>query len=278
MSVVEKPGKSERNLNSEGIDSPEYAKLRRNPEYEAMNHRLIELVPRDVDHLVDVGCGDGAVTELLVNALPGAEVTGVDPTGVLVEAARARLGSRAVFHEGDAASVSALLPPASQELAVLANCVHLVPELPEAFAALRTVIRPGGRLLISSAFYSGAESPGDLSFYADLIATARKAARAEGLTPQRRPAGRPDSLRRTPEDYRAALLEAGFEPVTCQEVPFTLGRTFLAALCATPMFASAALPGVPRDQAARLLTQALDGAGEAVTITRRCAYLTAVRP
>ncbi|MFE9404271.1 class I SAM-dependent methyltransferase [Streptomyces sp. NPDC006530] len=259
--------------------SSDYAALRRDPEYAELNRALLDLVPAGSERAVlDLGCGDGAVSEQLLSRDPAMTLIGVDPDPALLEVARARLGDRARFAEGEASSVSRLFPPGTFDVVVLANCVHLVPDLAAALGAIGQVLKGGGRLVFNSAFYSGAETAADLPRYAELVGTARSTARRRGLPLTRAAAGRPSGLRRTAGEYRAALAAAGFKAVTTER-EFVLGPRFLAALCSTPMFATAALPGVERHTAAELLTETLRELHERApfTITRRCVYFSATQ-
>ncbi|MGX8904554.1 class I SAM-dependent methyltransferase [Streptomyces netropsis] len=261
--------------------STDYAALRRDPEYAELNRALLDLVPVGSGPAVlDLGCGDGAVSEQLLLRDPAMSLVGTDPEPDLLHAARARLGDRARFVEGDASSVSRLFPPATFDTVVLANCVHLVPDLDEALAAIGQVLTGGGRLVFNSAFYAGAETAADLPLYADLVGTARGVARTRGLALARSAAGRPSGLRRSVGDYQAALAAGGFTDVVTTERAFTLGPRFLAALCSTPMFATAALPGIDRHTAAELLTETMEKQYERApfTITRHCVYFSAIRP
>src|SRR5215217_222260 len=52
---------------------------------------------------IDIGCGSGAFTELLVERCAPAEVQGIDPSEAQLSFARARsLGRMVKFHRGDA--------------------------------------------------------------------------------------------------------------------------------------------------------------------------------
>lgn len=260
--------------------STEYAALRRDPEYAELNGMLLDLVPVGSGRTVlDLGCGDGAVSEQLLLRDPDMSLVGVDPDPALLDAARARLGDRARFVTGDAAAVSRLFPPDAFGTVVLANCIHLVPGLDEALGAIGQVLAEGGRLVFNSAFYAGAETAADLPLYAELVGTARSTARKRGFPLARSGGGRPSGLRRSAADYRAALGTAGFTDLVTTEREFTLGPRFLTALCATPMFATAALPGIDRVTAAELLAETLEQQYERApfTITRRCVYFSAVR-
>ncbi|MGW3151875.1 MULTISPECIES: class I SAM-dependent methyltransferase [Streptomyces] len=261
--------------------STDYAALRRDPEYAELNRALLDLVlVGSGSAVLDLGCGDGAVSEQLLLRDPAMSLVGADPEPALLEAAQARLGDRARFVVGDAVSASRLFPPGAFDTVVLANCIHLVPDLDEALAAIGHVLTGGGRLVFNSAFYSGAETAADLPLYADLVGTARHVARMRGLPLARSAAGRPSGLRRSVGDYQAALATAGFTGVVTTERVFSLGPRFLAALCSTPMFAAAALPGIDRHTAAELLAETMEEQYERApfTITRRCVYFSAARP
>lgn len=261
--------------------SADYTALRLDPQYAGLNRALLDLVPLGGGPAVlDVGCGDGAVSEQLLLRDPAVSLTGVDPDPALLAEARERLGGRARFVTGDACAVARLFPAGGFDAVVLANCVHLVPDLGEALAAIGRVLVGGGRLVFNSAFYAGAESPADVPLYAELVGTARRLALARGLSPARTGTGRPAGLRRSVAHYRQALAAAGFTAVSATEEEFALGRGFLAALCSTPMFAAAALPGIDRHTAGELLAEALERqfARAPFTITRRCAYFSAIRP
>src|SRR5687768_8085482 len=65
------------------------------------------LEPRRGLHWIDVGCGNGAFTELLIDRCAAARVDGIDPSQAQIDFARSRRhGSAAVsFHRGDALSL-----------------------------------------------------------------------------------------------------------------------------------------------------------------------------
>lgn len=94
--------------------------------------------------VVDAGCGDGYLTELLAERF--ARVIAVDHAPERLEAARERLAGRAVeFRLGE---VDALPVPAASADAVFYSLVlHHVPELPPVLREARRVLRPGGRVV-----------------------------------------------------------------------------------------------------------------------------------
>ena len=92
---------------------------------------------------VDVGCGNGAFTELLVQRCAPKEVQGVDPSADQLAFARRRLArAPATFRVGDAMA----LPYADGQFdaAVMALVIFFVPQPARGIAEMVRVIRPGG--------------------------------------------------------------------------------------------------------------------------------------
>ena len=99
------------------------------------------LNPRPGEHILDAGCGDGALTQQL--AASGAHLRGVDQSPAMVAAARAR-GLLI-----DQQSITAL-PYQAEFDAVFSNAaLHWIPltSQPLALAAIRRSLRPGGRFV-----------------------------------------------------------------------------------------------------------------------------------
>ena len=90
---------------------------------------------------LDVGCGNGAFTELLINRVDPREVRGVDPSEGQLAFARKRLAGRnATFHQG----VATQLPFADEsfDAVVMALVLFFVPE-PE--KGLQEIVRVAKR-------------------------------------------------------------------------------------------------------------------------------------
>ncbi len=92
---------------------------------------------------VDIGCGNGAFTELLMQRAAPSEVQAVDPSAGQLEFARSRPGVRgAVFHQGDAMALP--FEAARFDVAVMALVLFFVPEPARGLAEMMRVVRPGG--------------------------------------------------------------------------------------------------------------------------------------
>ena len=92
---------------------------------------------------IDVGCGSGAFTELLVERCAPAEVVGVDPSEAQLAFARTRrVGQIGKFHKADALSLP--FSETSFDAAVMALVIFFVPHPAAGVAEMVRVVRPGG--------------------------------------------------------------------------------------------------------------------------------------
>lgn len=159
---------------------------------------------------IDIGCGNGAFTELLVSRCAPAEVQGIDPSEEQLAFARTRPAAHlAKFQQGDA---MALPFPANRfDAAIMALVLVFVPDPAKGVEEMVRVVRPGGTVATYMWDMLGGGFP------LDLIHTEAK---AMGLTPPRPPqmgASRMDAL-------RDLWTNAGLADVETREI--TVHRTY----------------------------------------------------
>lgn len=92
---------------------------------------------------LDVGCGNGAFTEMLVERCAPVSVFGVDPSEQQLVYARMRPAARvAQFHKGDAIALP--FPDDTFDVAVMPLVIFFVPDPPKGVAEMARVVCPGG--------------------------------------------------------------------------------------------------------------------------------------
>ena len=156
------------------------------------------LAPRSGLCWIDVGCGNGAFTELLVERCAPNEVQGIDPSEAQLAFARARPAGRvAEFRQGDAMA----LPFADGrfDAATLALVISFVPDPRKGVAEMARVVCPGGMVAAYAWNMLGGGYPNE-PIHAEM--------RVMGVTHLRTPgreASRMDALQ---DLWRAAGLDA----------------------------------------------------------------------
>ena len=92
---------------------------------------------------IDVGCGNGAFTELIIEQCAPNEVRGIDPSEAQLDFARKRPAARlAKFDLGDAMALP--FPANTFDVATMALVIFFVPNPARGVAEMTRVVRPGG--------------------------------------------------------------------------------------------------------------------------------------
>lgn len=107
---------------------------------------LEELQSESFEDVLDVGCGTGAVLELLHGEYPEKRLTGLDLTPRMIEVARAKQLENVRFIVGDAEALP--FESRSFDAVLCSNSFHHYPHPEKFFSEAARVLRPGGRLIL----------------------------------------------------------------------------------------------------------------------------------
>jgi ubiquinone/menaquinone biosynthesis C-methylase UbiE len=223
--------------------------------FREVNRWLVEHVGiRPGDTVVDLGCGPGAVTELIlehVDPKAGAVVYAIDPSPSALEAARRRIRSAVVrFLEGTAERLTQLVPAA--DVVLFCNAIHLIQDKLAVVREAAAVLRPRGAFAFNTTFFEGAYPPETLRFYKLWMLRAVRHLKERGLEVAR---GVKATAMRwlSPSEYEALLRGHGFEDVQVHLHRQELSCQSLEDISEFSLFIEGALPGVPLEEACEAL-------------------------
>jgi ubiquinone/menaquinone biosynthesis C-methylase UbiE len=92
---------------------------------------------------LDVGCGNGAFSEVLISCCPPSELHGIDPSEPQIAYASSRVPNAAAqFRVGDGQNLP--FDDASFDIASMALVISFVPDPDKAVAEMARVVRPSG--------------------------------------------------------------------------------------------------------------------------------------
>lgn len=196
--------------------------------------------------VVDLGCGPGAVTELILQRMgfpPRGQVFAIDPSASALVQAAQRIRSAIVhFMQGTAERVASLVPPV--DTVVFCNAIHLVQDKTQVIGNIGKILRPGGVFAFNTTFFDGAY-PGDtLRFYKLWALRAVRWLRERGFDVAR---GVKATAMQwlTPEEYRSLLRAHNFKESEVEFQTKDLNCQALEDISEFSMFIEGALPGVP---------------------------------
>jgi SAM-dependent methyltransferase len=238
-----------------------FAPFTRHAFFTQVNRWIVErVVDPSRKIIVDLGCGPGAVTKLVLERLgdePGARVIGVDPEPDALSRARAAITSRlAEFLHGSAEFLSRIVPRADAVLFL--NAIHLVGNKEQVIAEIRKVLPPGGVLGFNTTFFAGAYLEGTSGFWRRWIVRSVQWLRERGVPVQRGESDRAAAMQwLSPDDYARLCVAAGFEPPRVELIPVEMTPESLQDIGRFSLFIEGALPGIPLEQASEALQQGL---------------------
>ncbi len=109
---------------------------------------MAQIVLPDSARVLEVGCGNGAATKLIMQHIGPAQLVGIDPSSVFIDMARETFAGepRVSFALGDAVTTGQA--EASFDLVIAHTVYSHLPDPEGALAEARRVLKPGGQLVI----------------------------------------------------------------------------------------------------------------------------------
>ncbi len=212
--------------------------------------------------VVDVACGTGAVTELIIEKVNGAHkavVIGLDMSASALRDARQKVaGARDAvveFVQARAEEMSQAVKRVADAV-VFCNGIHYIQDKAELLAEVHRTLRPGGVFAFNTSFFDGALPPETERFYRRWMMKAiRKLRKEHNLRPERLKVESRIQLK--PEDYTELLETQGFEVKSQEIVPATITEQGWIDISRFSDFVAGALPGIPIKTASDVLVEAL---------------------
>ncbi len=227
------------------------------------NERLVTMAGlRPGQQVVDLACGPGEVSKLILDKVRGAHeslVIGVDMSSQALQQARqefANVRDAVVrFVQARAEDLSETIKQ-RVDAVVFCNAIHLMSDKEQVLQEINETLKPGGTFAFNSTFYNGSQLPETDSFYRRWMMRALRILRSEySMTPDREKVMARQQL--TPNEYKELLSRNGFlianEHVQTIDVPIE-GWLYISTFAD---FVQGALPGVPIETGSEVLRKAI---------------------
>lgn len=244
--------------------------------YRVVNEHLVDntlqirerLAQLPIQRALDLACGTGAVTQLLVERVrrfrDPVEVIAVDPSESALEKARRLVGNAARFARGTAQAFSQVA--SGLDVILFCNAIHLLPDKDQVVDEARQALNRDGVLGFNTSFYEGCYAEGTERFYRVWMLRSMQLLKKEtGLRPDR---SKVQAMRwLAPDEYRSILERHGFAVEDMHAEQANMTCESWQDISHYAEFANGALPGVPVDIAIPVLQRSVAQAYEELGIS-----------
>lgn len=246
-----------------GSDEYTYKAFSEHEFYREVNETLVDRAHLERGWtVIDVACGSGAVTELILEKIRGARdamVIGLDMSATALRDAREKVaGYRdavAEFVQAQAEEMSNAVKRAADAV-VFCNGIHYIPDKAELVKEVYRTLRPGGVFAFNTAYFDGALPPDTVKYYRRwMLKALRKLKKEHNLKPERSRVEPRKQL--TADEYRLLLEEEGFEVKSQELVPVGITKEGWTDISRFSDFIAGALPGIPIKTASEVLVESL---------------------
>jgi ubiquinone/menaquinone biosynthesis C-methylase UbiE len=237
-----------------------FTRFANNRFYRTQNAHLIDMAGvGSGQRIVDLACGNGGVTRLIVERLRGAResvIIGIDHSSEMLKLAMEDLRD---VRDAAIQFVQSRVEQASEavkesvDTVFLCNAIHYVPDKDSLLADISKTLKPGGKLAFNTTFFEGAHLPETRMFYRKWMMKAVRFLRKEyGLRPAK--SDKVQARRQlAPEEYRELLEGHGFRVARQEIATVQFTRDGFLDISTFEDFIEGTLPGVPLDKASAAL-------------------------
>lgn len=263
-----------------------YEPFSQDPEYIEANREFLRTLPiNSVRRVLDLACGTGTLSELLLELQPLVGIVGVDISRESVEIAREFFLQKKLLVEDSAALNLALasgqsaiqliegsaddlaIDSQSMDLVIMGNAIHLLPDKNKLLQGITQVLAPSGIFAFNSCFFVGTYPEGTENIYTEWIKEALavlaskdqelRQAGGEGLSRKRGKGGRAFSRGwMSPSQWREVLKCNGLEVIQEYQRTVMMTQHSFEAIGAYAGFAEVMLSGYPVEVASEALQEA----------------------
>ena len=263
-----------------------YEPYSQEPEYVEANRGMLESLELDsIRQVLDLACGTGLLSDLLLQMRPGLAINGVDLSAESLEIGRRMFADQGIMVADQAALVSSLAGGQSAvlldegsadelsfaddtfDLAMMGNAIHLMPDKPKFVQVVQRVLKPGAPFVFNSVFFTGTFAEGSEKLYSEWMKeafvllmkknTERVAAGKKPFARQRGLHGKAfDKGWMTPEGWHQLLADNGFRVTRSYKRPVAITQRGLQLVGAYGGLAEVLMSGYPVDIASECLQEA----------------------
>ncbi len=237
-----------------------FATFSQNPFYEELNARLVAMAePGSGQRIVDLACGTGGVTKLILEHVRGARdsvVIAMDHSAGALKQAMDDLKSHkdtaVQFVQSQVEQMSDALKEKADTV-IFCNAIHYIPDKDALVGEISKSLNPGGKFAFNTSFYEGGQVPESTTFYRKwMFKSARILRREHGMSPQR--AEKVESRKHLSADqYRDLLERNGFQVIRLEEDRVLVPIEGWLDISTFEDFIAGTLPGVPLKEASESL-------------------------
>ncbi len=237
--------------------------------YREVNAHLVDIALRFLGQLqrgqtpriIDLGCGTGAITRLIVEKAQQlkqrVQVVGIDPSPSALERARQNAASgMAKFLQGSAENVSQLVSAA--DALFFCNAIHLVEDKRAVIRQIRAALNVGGVAAFNTTFFQGCYLPITEKVNRLWIIRAVQKLRRDYPDVQIVKHAKTAAMRwLSPEEYRALLEAEDFRVTHVEAEQVEMTQESMEDISRYSLFIHGALPGVPLEVGAEVLVHGI---------------------